>query len=269
MMPDARTESPKELDRTSARLGPHGMVLIPAGTFMMGSIGWGEFEIPVHEVYLDDFWMDETPVTNRDFARFVSETGYRTDAERAGAAWGYGSGAFSEVRRLSWHTYATPDREDHPVVLVSWNDSLAYCRWTEKRLPTEAEWEKAARGPLREKLYPWGDTYPDGTQANFAGKPSEVPPTTRVKQFPPNGFGLYDTVGNVWQWCADWYADDYYRVSPRENPPGPASGSNRVRRGGSWNVIQPFRLRCANRGAMPPSAVAPNIGFRCVRSGGI
>ena len=240
-----------------------GMVIIPAGTFLMGSEGWGEFEKPIHEVYLDDFWMDETPVTNRQFAEFVRKTGYQTEAERVGAAWGYRDGQYSLIPGLCWRSYALPDREEHPVVLVSWNDALAYANWAGKRLPTEAEWEKAARGGLVGTLYPWGDQSPDGTQSNFAKTPSEIPPTTPVKNFPPNGYGLYDMVGNVWQWCADWYGQNYYAESPNKNPQGPKAGLHRVRRGGSWNVIQAFRLRCANRGAMEPSAATPNIGFRC------
>ncbi len=239
-----------------------GMVLIPAGSFLMGSEGWGEFESPVHEVYLDNFWMDETPVTNAQFAQFASETGYETEAEPGQGAWGYHDGGYAFQLGLSWRSYALPERRDHPVVLVSWNDACAYAQWAGKRLPTEAEWEKAASGSARQ-LFPWGDQPPNGVQSNFARPPAQLPPTTRVKQFPANGYGLYDLVGNVWQWCADWYSSGYYADSPRTNPPGPPIGGTRVRRGGSWNVIQAFRLRCANRGAMPPSACTPNVGFRC------
>jgi formylglycine-generating enzyme required for sulfatase activity len=242
------------------------MVLIPAGTFQMGSADGGEFESPVHDVYVDDFWMDEAPVTNRQFTRFVRETGHRTTAESEGGAWGYRDGEFGVIAGLSWRTYATPDRELHPAVLVSWHDSAAYCDWAKKRLPTEAEWEKAARGGLDGRLYPWGEDTPNGNQSNFARNPSEVPPTTAVTQFDPNTYGLFDMVGNVWQWCADWYAGTYYGMAPLGNPAGPAEGSTKVRRGGSWNVIQPFRLRCANRGAAPPDKCAPNMGFRCVCS---
>lgn len=232
----------------------------------MGSQNWGEFEGPVHEVFLDDFWMDETPVTNAQFAQFVKETGYQTEAERAGTAWGYAEGRYALTVGLSWRSHADENRQDHPVVLVSWNDALEYARWAGKRLPTEAEWEKAARGGLSDQLYPWGEGAPNGTQSNFARPPCEVAPTTPVKRHRANAYGLYDMVGNVWQWCADWYAGDYYARSPRENPAGPETGAARVRRGGSWNVIQAFRLRCANRGAMLPSACAPNVGLRCALS---
>lgn len=245
---------------------PAGMVLIPAGSFQMGSLSGGEFEQPVHEVRLDAFWMDETPVTNEQFAAFVEATGFITDAERAGKAWGYENGKFTDVPSLSWRTYAGETRRNHPVVLVSWNDAVAFAQWAGKRLPTEAEWEKAARGGLAGDVYPWGQSQPDGTQSNFAQKPGTVAPTTAVKSFAPNSFGLYDMVGNVWQWCADWYANDYYQNSPRENPAGPVYGDCRVRRGGSWNVIQAFRLRVANRGAFQPEKCAPNVGFRCALS---
>ncbi len=258
--------SAKDQQKTAQNTANSGMVLIPAGVFLMGSEDGGEFEQPVHEVYLDDYWIDETPVTNEQFAAFVEDTGYVTEAERQGAAWGYKDGKFSKIPGLCWQTYAIPGREDHPVVLVTWNDAKAFAEWAGKRLPTEAEWEKAARGGLVGKLYPWGDEEPDGSQSNFAKPPAEIPPTTPVKQFPPNGYGLYDMVGNVWQLCQDWYGALYYAESPYKNPTGPQTGEYRVRRGGAWNVIQPFRLRCANRGAIAPNYPVPNVGFRCAKS---
>jgi len=249
-----------------AKVSNAGMVLISAGSFLMGSEGWGEFESPIHKVYLDDFWMDETPVTNRQFAKFVEETGYQTEAERLGSAWGYRNGEYSLISELSWRSYALPNREEHPVVLVSWNDAVAYAQWAGKRLPTEAEWEKAARGGNLGQLYPWGNHSPDGTQCNFAKSPSDIPLTTPVKAFAPNGYGVYDMVGNVWQWCTDYFEQDYYSKCSNQNPQGSETGLYRVRRGGSWNVIQSFRLRAANRGAMEPSQAVPNLGFRCCLS---
>jgi sulfatase modifying factor 1 len=240
-----------------------GMILVPTGSFMMGCENQGEFEHPVHEVHLDAFWMDAILVTNDQFAEFVQQKGYLTESERSGSAWGYREGRFSSIRGLSWRNYAITGREQHPVVLVSWNDAVAFAKWAGKRLPTEAEWEKAARGGLMGKLYPWGDQEPVGTQSVFARNPSEIPPTSEVKAFEPNKYGLYDMVGNVWQWCNDWYSGDYYSSGVLVNPQGAEKGSHRVRRGGSWNVIQSFRLRCANRGAMDASACAPNVGFRC------
>jgi len=238
------------------------MVRIPAGPFLMGTQGWGPFESPVHEVYLDEYWIDAMPVTNQQFAWFVRQTEYETDAERLGSAWGHQQGVYGEIRGLNWRTYHLPGRELHPVVLVSWTDAAEYARWAGLRLPTEAEWEKAARGKYS-GLYPWGDAEPDGTQSNFAGTPKDPPPTTPVGQFSPNSHGLYDVVGNVWQWCQDWYEDSYYVKSPSRNPMGPQSGAVRCRRGGGWNVIQSFRLRCTNRGALRPLVSVSNVGFRC------
>jgi sulfatase modifying factor 1 len=133
----------------------------------MGSSGFGEFERPVHEVYVSAFWIDASPVTNAQFSKFAKESCYLTDAERSGSAWGYKDDTFQLVPNLNWRTYATPERAEHPVVLVTWNDACAYCSWAGKRLPTEAEWEKAARGQSG-TLYPWGQSAPDGSQCNFA-----------------------------------------------------------------------------------------------------
>lgn len=242
------------------------MIYIKGGKFIMGSEGFGEFESPEHPVEIRDFLLDETLVTNAAFRQFVTETGYETTAEKAGAAWGYDGNAFKNIPGLNWKTYDLPGREEHPVVLVSWYDANEYCKWAEKRLPTEAEWEYAARSGINDGLYPWGDKEPDGSQSNFAQQPVTVPPTTTVKQFSPNGLGLYDMVGNAWQWCQDWFGEEYYSLSEIENPAGPSEGQTKVRRGGSWNVIQSFRLRCTNRGAMLPDAYAPNVGFRCAKS---
>ncbi|MEM9367584.1 MAG: formylglycine-generating enzyme family protein [Planctomycetota bacterium] len=242
------------------------MARIPAGPFMMGSDSGSEFEKPVRNVRLDAFELDITPVTNEQFEAFVKQTGYQTEAEKLGSAWGYQNGEYQQIEGCCWRMYAGDQRLDHPVVLVSWNDAIAFADWVGKRLPTEAEWEKAAHGTLPGSTYPWGDSEPDGSQCNFANPPTDVPPTKSVKHFPANGYGLFDLVGNVWQWCSDWYADDSYLTSALSNPTGPKQGTHRVRRGGSWNVIQAFRLRAANRGAFGPSQAAPNVGFRCARS---
>jgi formylglycine-generating enzyme required for sulfatase activity/Fe-S cluster biogenesis protein NfuA len=229
----------------------------------MGSETGGEFERPVHEVFVDAYWIDETLVTNGEFAEFVEATGHVTEAERAGAAWGYREGRYRAVAGLSWRGYAAPDRVDHPVLLISWEDASAYARWAGKCLPTEAQWERAARAGREQQAYPWGEEEPDGTQCNFARDPAEIPPTTPVRAFPTNDFGLYDLVGNVWQWCVNWYQPDSYSVDSSMSSAG-SDGTHRARRGGAWNVIQPFRLRTANRGALDPHATAPNVGFRCV-----
>lgn len=225
------------------------MQLIPDGSFLMGSEGWGEFESPVRDVFLDPFQIDDAPVTNQDFSAFVRDTGYKTSAEIKGFARGYQQGKMKEVPGLCWKSYATAERADHPVVLVSWHDAAGFAKWAGKRLPTEAEWEKAARGGLEQKLYPWGDNPPDAGRCNFGRQTVDTPPTTAVRSFAPNGYGLYDMSGNVWQWCSDWFCKE----------------SIKVRRGASFNIMQTFRLRCANRGAFNPDDFAINIGFRCAK----
>jgi formylglycine-generating enzyme required for sulfatase activity len=241
------------------------MRIVPGGSFQMGSVSGGESERPVHEVFLDTFEMDVAPVTNHQFNIFANETHYQTMAQRNGGAWGFDGMEFRAIAGLSWLDYATPDRMLHPVVLVSWDDARAYAKWARKRLPTEAEWEKAARGGSMDCVYPWGQAEPDGTQCNFARQPGKVPPTSEVGKFSPNSYGFYDMVGNVWQWCNDWYSELSYVNSSPKNPTGPKNGSLRVRRGGAWNVIQAFRLRCSNRGAIDPNMAVPNLGFRCAR----
>ena len=242
------------------------MIHIKGGNFTMGSEGFGEFESPVHAITISDFLLDETLVTNKEFNDFVSATNYESTAEKNGAAWGYENGAYKIISGLNWKSYYTKERADHPVVLVSWHDAIAYCKWANKRLPTEAEWEYAAKSGEVENLYPWGNTEPDGTQSVFAQKPGSFPGTDSVKNHQPNVFGLYDMVGNAWQWCNDWFGETYYSLSEEFNPQGPAEGQTKVRRGGAWNVIQSFRLRGTNRGAMLPDAASPNVGFRCAKS---
>lgn len=251
--------------RTNTRINPATgaeMALVPAATFQMGSDHGAPSEGPLHEVWMDAFWVDVNPVTNATFRRFAEATGYRTHAEREGQAWGFTDGDFGMVAGLSWRNYAGVERAEHPVVLVNWHDASAYCEWAGVRLLTEAEWEFCARGGLRGAEFPWGNEAPDGSQSNFARTPSQLPPTLPVGAKGCNPLGLSDLVGNVWQWCGDWFDENYYAASPKENPHGPETGRLKVRRGGSWNVIQGFRLRCSNRGAMDPLKAAPNVGFR-------
>jgi formylglycine-generating enzyme required for sulfatase activity len=228
----------------------------------MGSDEGSDAERPVREIHLESFCMDEAPVTNSRFARFVAETGYQSTAEETGGAWGYHDGKYTLIESLSWRSYATPDREHHPVVLVSWHDARAFAAWAGKQLPTEAQWEKAARGGLISQRYPWGDQ-PPVSQCGFAQATSEFPATSMVKSFSPNPYGLYDMVGNVWQWCADPYGP-YHDSGVGVPATDPERKAIKVRRGGAWNVIQPFRLRCSNRGAMDALSAVPNLGFRCV-----
>jgi len=250
------------------------MVLIPAGEFQMGDMlneGHAD-ERPVHKVYLDAFYIDRYEVTNAQYRRFVQATGHREPE-----GYGYVDGEWKEGFRPWLVGYGYVDGEwkegfkpwsdenfngdDQPVVCVSWEDAEAYAEWADKRLPTEAEWEKAARGGLVGMSYPWGDKI-TGENANY-GKSINEGMTTPVGSYPPNGYGLYDMTGNAWEWCADWYGSGYYRDSPGENPTGPNSGKLRVFRGGSW-LNSPYELRVANRNVIGPTYSYTFIGFRCV-----
>lgn len=242
------------------------MVCIPSGTFLMGAENWGEFESPIQEVYVEAFLMDKNPVTNAEFAQFVAETQYQTTAEKQGHAIGYENGEQKDIQGLCWKTYATEERQQHPVVMVSWFDAQAYATWAGKRLPTEAEWEKAARGGLEQNLYPWGNNEPTATTCNFAKTTLNLPPTTPVETYTPNGYGLFDMAGNVWNWCADWFGVYETHALMAQNPTGATHGETKVRRGASFNIIQTFRLRCSNRGAYKPENFAINIGFRCAKN---
>ena len=291
--------------------------MIPAGKFKMGS----DYEMftdakPIHEVELDAFYMDEHPVTNAEFEKFVKETGYVTTAEEkpkkedfpgvpddklvAGSVtftppnhdvpltdvtqwWSYVGGA-------SWKHPEGPKstikgRENHPVVHISWYDAAAYAKWAGKRLPTEAEFEYAQRGGLEQKDYVWGDEMEpggkimanifQGTFPNDNKKEDGYDRTSPVDKFPPNGYGLYDMSGNVWQWCSDWYRPDYYSESPSKNPQGPSSSSDpdepgvykRVQKGGSFLCCDTYcsRYRPGGRGKGAMDSGASHVGFRCVK----
>ncbi len=228
------------------------LVLVPAGAFLMGSEEGFPVERPVHRVFVNAFYLGKYPVTNAQYERFVAETGHRVpylDDPRA--------------RLDNWdlekRTYP-PGRAQHPVVLVSWHDARAYCAWAGGRLPTEAEWEKAARGGLEEKRYPWGDEI-DPSLANYDNREG----TTPVGSYPANGYGLYDMAGNVWEWVADWYDAKYYRESPAQNPQGPEKGAVRVLRGGAWLLFAQF-CRVAYRFRNSPDFRFNLIGFRLALS---
>jgi formylglycine-generating enzyme len=197
-------------------------------------------------------------VTNEQFAQFVAQTGYVTTSERDRPRH-----AGESSNGHTWRTYAKPTLNAHPVVCVSWHDAVEYARWVNKRLPTEAEWEKAARGGLTGRAFPWGDTPPTDDQCRWNQAGREGVPTIDAMRLIPNALGVHGMVGNAWEWCADWYGEDYYARSPRDVPAGPERGEYKVRRGGAWNVRETFRLRCSNRGAMSPDASWPNLGFRC------
>jgi formylglycine-generating enzyme required for sulfatase activity len=277
---------------------------------------------PIHRVHVDGFWMDATEVTNEEFERFIGATGYVTVAERTPTREEFpeappenlvaGSTVFTPTAQavpldnyFQWWRYetgaswrhpegpqsSTRGRERHPVVHIAFEDALAYCKWAGKRLPTEAEWEFAARGGLAGKIYAWGDdlrpggrhlanTYQgefpvvDTAEDGFAG-------TAPVKAFPPNGYGLYDMAGNVWEWCSDWYRPDYYAElaaagGAARNPQGPAASfdplepteKKRVHRGGSFLCSDQYctRYMIGTRGKGEVTTASNHLGFRCVKS---
>lgn len=240
------------------------MIAIPASRFWMGS-GRGEGpdnERPQHRVNIDSYFIDKYPVTNTQFERFVDDTGYETDAERndSGLIADF-RGIWEDGKGLSWRDYFSAKTVNHPVVLVSPNDAAVYCRWAGKRLPTEAEWEKAARGTDGGK-YPWCNVpEPDDTHANFMGRG-----TKPIDSYPMGAspYGCFDMAGNVWEWCDDLYDGFYYEKSPESNPRGADSGSKRVNRGGSW-YDDAFPLRCAYRVGDDPLPYF-HVGFRCALS---
>ena len=250
-------------------LPQEGMVLIPAGEFEMGSNDpeAGNDEQPVHTVYVDAFYIDKYEVTNLEYKKFVL----------ANPRWGKDriDKEFHRGDYLShWNGNNYPDGKlNHPVVYVSWYAAMAYAQWAGKRLPTEAEWERAARGGLAGKKYPWGDVIDIG-KANYG---VNVGDTTPVGKYPSNGYGLYNMAGNVWEWCLDEYDANFYFGDPRKNP---LSGTNRmdlvisnfisvktfrVLRGGSWNSI-PGNVRVALRNRVDPSISTYSLGFRCART---
>lgn len=244
------------------------LVRVPAGEFIMGSDTLGNDELPVHSVYLDEFWIDRYEVTNAQFAQFIDETGYQTEAERRGWGWVYSGQDWEETQGANWRSPQGPGsdlagKSNYPVVLVSWNDAAAYCEWAGRRLPTEAEWEKAARGDAAtEQFYPWGETF-DPAKANT--KETNRNSATPVGAFSPQGdsrYGAADMSGNVWEWVADWYDSDYYSQTPGRNPPGPASGNDKVLRGGSW-LYDALYARTAFRYNIPPDYTYDFTGFRC------
>lgn len=279
---------------------PAGMVPIPGGTFRMGNPRGDGYESdgegPVHEVIVDPFWMDATAVANARFTVFVDETGYVTEAERFGWSFVFygllspelqrsrgpvGSPWWRQVFGADWRHPEGPGsdidrRLDHPVVHVSWNDAQAFCAWAGTRLPTEAEWELAARGGREGDPFPWGaELEPQGehrmnvwqgqfpthnTQADgFAG-------TAPVTSFGANAYGLSNMTGNVWEWCGDWFSPETYRRGSAVNPTGPVDGQVRVMRGGSYLCHASYcnRYRVDARSSNTPDSSTGNLGFRCV-----
>jgi sulfatase modifying factor 1 len=277
------------------------MVRIDAGDFLMGGNAVEGFpedgEGPVRRVRLSAFAIDRNPVTNKEFAEFVEATGHVTDAERYGWSFVFamllpddfpptravvGMPWWRQVHGATWRHPEGPgsdigDRHDHPVVHVGWGDAAAYAGWAGKRLPTEAEWEHAARGGLKRRRYPWGDELtPEGEhrcniwQGEFPVSNTAEDGwvgTSPVGGYAPNGFGLHDMAGNVWEWCADWFSVGWHRTASQQDPTGPPTGERRVQRGGSYLCHQSYcnRYRVAARMSQTPDSTAGNVGFRCAR----
>lgn len=280
-----------------------GMTKLSGGSFLMGTDTEEGFpedgEGPVREVQVDSFWIDEITVTNTEFARFIRATGYKTDAEQYG--WSFVFKNFlpdrfkkkdlpspddtpwwKGIEGAYWKQPEGPkssisNRMDHPVVHVSWNDAMAFCEWTGKRLPTEAEWEYAARGGLEQKKFPWGNKItPEGEhrcniwQGDFPDRNTKndgYAATAPVDSFKPNNYGLYNISGNVWEWTQDWFSPSYPLLRISDNPQGPGMGEAKVIRGGSYLCHKSYcnRYRVAARSGNTPDSSTGNMGFRCVR----
>ena len=293
-------------EKPESKRSPHygsreGMVLIEAGSFLMGTDsdkGWeADGEKKVIEVSLDPYWISRCCVTNREFGEFVDDTGYVSEAEQFG--WSYVFHILlqkSVLKRLKpqnvqglewwygvegayWRKPEGPGsnvkkRMDYPAVHISWSDAVAYCQWKGHRLPTEAEWEKAARGGLEQKIYPWGDElHPEGKhrcniwQGNFplanTAEDGHVGPAP-AKSFRANGFGMYNLVGNIWEWCSDWFSPNWRLIHKEPNPQGPDTGGSKVMKGGSYLCHDSYcnRYRVAARTSNTPDSSTGNLGFR-------
>ncbi|SET00328.1 Formylglycine-generating enzyme, required for sulfatase activity, contains SUMF1/FGE domain [Oceanobacillus limi] len=278
------------------------MIRITGGKFLMGTDSKKGFpndgEGPIREVEVNSFFMDSHTVTNKEFKTFIDDTGYLTEAERFGWSFVFyqlinpktARTVRQKVQQTPWWwvvegaSWKHPEgldstiesRMDHPVVHVSWNDAQAFCKWAGKRLPTEAEWEYAARGGLEQKEYPWGNEFmPNGEhycntwQGKFPYENTQEDGylgTASAKSFPVNGYGLYNMAGNVWEWCSDWFQKDIHVLGEKTNPLGPKNGDSRVMRGGSYLCQDSYcnRYRVAARTSNTPDSSSGNIGFRCV-----
>jgi formylglycine-generating enzyme len=301
--PHLRPASPRrgEGANIAAAARVDGTVLLAGGAFLMGTddgVGYPQDgEGPVRSVTLRPFRIDPMAVSNARFAAFVAATGYVTDAQRWGWSFVFAGllpDDFPETRAAAaapwWRQVEGADwqhpegpqsgidaRGQHPVVHVTWADAMAYCIWAGSRLPTEAEWEYAARGGLEQRRYPWGDELTPGGQHRCNIWQGEFPRsntvddgyygTAPVDAFEPNGFGLYNMCGNAWEWCADWFSPRFHINGPREDPTGPPDGTHRVIRGGSYLCHESYcyRYRVAARSANTPDSSTGNTGFRCAR----
>jgi formylglycine-generating enzyme required for sulfatase activity len=271
------------------------MIYIPTGEFTMGSTLFESVvfenmklhlfpdQRPQHKVYLDGYWIDKTEVTVGMFKKFVEETGYRTSAEKEGGGKPWHDGPKNEewpiVLGIDWlhpRELNSEAEDNHPVVQVSWEDAMAYANWVGATLPTEAQWEKAARG-VDERKFPWGDEF-NGNYLNYG---DSLCPVTRWRDLEfidgyaftspvgiyPDGaspYGILDMAGNVWEWVLDWYGEDYYESSPYKNPQGPETGYAKSMRGGSWYDGEPVAwVTCVIRHQNPTNDRYEDVGFRC------
>jgi formylglycine-generating enzyme required for sulfatase activity len=235
-----------------------GMVLIPAGSFQMGSDDGDSDEKPVHTIQISSFYMDKYEVTNAEYKKCVDAGSCRAPL------------SVESYSRRSY--YGDRWYHNHPVIYVDWNQAKAYCEWSGGRLPTEAEWEYAARGGIEGKNYPNGDNINCG-DANYCrssycddckgygGKDDDTHP---VGSYAANGYGLYDMAGNVWEWVSDWYDENYYKNSPPRDPQGPSNGKYRVVRGGSW-LPSTYGVRVSSRARSVTTHWYDGLGFRCAR----
>jgi formylglycine-generating enzyme required for sulfatase activity len=301
-VPQAGTTAAVSAIAPAARSAPclaGDLLDIPGGIFLMGSEAAEGFaadgEGPVRPVSLGAFRIGRTAVTNAQFRDFVRATSYITEAEQAGNSFVFylqlDAKVRPAIRQVSrdlpwwvpvegacWQRPAGPgssihDRLDHPVVQVSWSDAVAYCAWAGTRLPTEAEWEYAARGGLAGRRYPWGDEFePDGQRrcntwrGTFPGEPQQgwTPGTEPADAYPANGWGLHNMAGNAWEWCADWFAPDYHQVTVGRDPLFDRPTGRKSMRGGSFLCHDSYcnRYRVAARGANSPGSTSSNCGFR-------
>ncbi|XP_078270569.1 formylglycine-generating enzyme [Rhinoraja longicauda] len=275
------------------------MVLIPGGVFTMGTNDPAipqDGEGPARKAHIKQFYMDMYEVSNAEFERFIKATDYITEAETFGDSFVF-EGLLSDkvkssisqavaaapwwlpVKGASWKHPDGPDsnitkRMDHPVVHISWHNAVAYCAWEDKRLPTETEWEYACRGGLENRLFPWGNKlhpkdqhYMNIWQGDFPNHNTAddgFVNTAPVTSFLPNGYGLFNMAGNVWEWTLDWWTV-HHTTDEVENPTGPASGKDKVKKGGSYMCHKSYcyRYRCAARSQNTPDSSASNLGFRC------
>ncbi len=255
-LPVALADSPPKQEMVGKDGAP--MVYIPAGTFPMGvpkaARDGGVDERPNHDVYVDAFYMDKYEVTNGRYLQFVTETGHRTPQHP------------SDPSKGLWKGNMMPESvTDLPVINVDWSDADTYCQWAGKRLPTEAEWEKAAKGP-NDWRFPWGDVEPTMEHANFnqvwRGEATLVQVGIYEKGKSP--YGVYDVAGNVWEWVADWYDPEYYQKSPERNPQGPETGTHKSVRSSGWQGETP-QVRIFTRIKSLPTDRNHSTGFRCAQ----